>query len=116
MHTKDILAAALRDAGLPLMAARAAEGYYHDYLSPLPMPEKKLCDELTIAGTPDTVAAKVQRLAEMGINHLHLRFMGEIDGETAHISKDSAELFAKEVMPRFAEATPARQPALVAAL
>ena len=44
MHTKDILAAALRDAGLPLMAARAAEGYYHDYLSPLPMPEKKLCD------------------------------------------------------------------------
>ena len=34
---------------LPIMAARAAEGYYHDYLSPLPMPEKKLCDELAIA-------------------------------------------------------------------
>jgi hypothetical protein len=51
MHTKDILAAALRDAGLPKMAALAAEGYYHDYLSPLPMPEKKLCDELTIVGT-----------------------------------------------------------------
>src|ERR1700682_1486956 len=57
MHTKDILAAALRDAGLPIMAARAAEGYYHDYLSPLPMPEKKLCDELTIAGTPARPAA-----------------------------------------------------------
>jgi hypothetical protein len=51
MHTKDILAAALLDAGLPKMAVRAAEGYYHDYLSPLPMPEKKLCDELTTAGT-----------------------------------------------------------------
>jgi len=38
------------------MAARAAEGYYHDYLSPLPMPEKKLCDELTIAGTPAALA------------------------------------------------------------
>ena len=31
----------------------------------------------TIAGTPDTVAAKVKQLAEMGINHLHLRFLGE---------------------------------------
>jgi hypothetical protein len=56
MHTKDILADALRDAGLPIMAARAAEGYYHDYLSPLAMPEKKLCDELTDAGTPAALA------------------------------------------------------------
>ena len=51
--------------------------------------------KMTIAGTPDTVAAKVQQLADMGINHLHLRFIGEIDGETAHISKTSAELFAR---------------------
>jgi alkanesulfonate monooxygenase SsuD/methylene tetrahydromethanopterin reductase-like flavin-dependent oxidoreductase (luciferase family) len=72
--------------------------------------------KMTIAGTPDTVAAKVQQLADMGINHLHLRFMGEIDGETGHISKTSAELFAKEVMPRFVEAQPSRQPALAAAL
>jgi len=56
MHTKDILADALRDAGLPIMAARAAEGYYHDYLSPLAMPEKKLCDELTDAGTAAALA------------------------------------------------------------
>ena len=56
MHTKDVLAAALRDAGLPIVAARAAEGYYHDYLSPLAMPEKKLCDELTIAGTAAALA------------------------------------------------------------
>jgi hypothetical protein len=51
MHTKDVLAAALRDVGLPEMAARAAEGYYHDYLSPLVMPEKQLVFELTIVGT-----------------------------------------------------------------
>jgi alkanesulfonate monooxygenase SsuD/methylene tetrahydromethanopterin reductase-like flavin-dependent oxidoreductase (luciferase family) len=57
----------------------------------------------TIAGTPDTIAAKVQQLAEMGINHLHLRFLGEWDGETKHICKTSAELFAKEVLPRFAD-------------
>ena len=42
----------------------------------------------TIAGCPDTIAAKVRQLSEMGINHLHLRFLGEIDGETSHICKD----------------------------
>jgi alkanesulfonate monooxygenase SsuD/methylene tetrahydromethanopterin reductase-like flavin-dependent oxidoreductase (luciferase family) len=70
----------------------------------------------TIAGCPDTIAAKVRQLSEMGINHLHLRFLGEIDGETAHICKASAELFAKEVMPRFAETRPSPQPVLSAAL
>ena len=57
----------------------------------------------TIAGTPETVAKKVQALADMGINNLHLRFLGEWAGETRHICKESAELFAKEVMPRFAD-------------
>ncbi|MGA2993599.1 hypothetical protein [Bradyrhizobium sp.] len=56
MHTKLVLASALREAGLPLMALRAAEGYYHDYLSPLAMPEKTLCDELTIIGTSAALA------------------------------------------------------------
>jgi alkanesulfonate monooxygenase SsuD/methylene tetrahydromethanopterin reductase-like flavin-dependent oxidoreductase (luciferase family) len=70
----------------------------------------------TIAGTPDTVAAKVKQLADMGINHLHLRFLGEIDGETGDICKTSAELFAREVMPRFAETHPVSRPALAAAL
>ena len=70
----------------------------------------------TIAGTPDTVAAKVKHLADMGINHLHLRFLGEWDGETRHICKTSAELFAKEVMPRFVDVQVSRQPALAAAL
>jgi alkanesulfonate monooxygenase SsuD/methylene tetrahydromethanopterin reductase-like flavin-dependent oxidoreductase (luciferase family) len=70
----------------------------------------------TIAGAPDTIAAKVKQLAEMGINHLHLRFLGEWDGETRDICKTSTELFAKEVMPRFAETRPASQAALAAAL
>jgi alkanesulfonate monooxygenase SsuD/methylene tetrahydromethanopterin reductase-like flavin-dependent oxidoreductase (luciferase family) len=72
--------------------------------------------KMTIAGTPDTIAAKVRQLEEMGVNHLHLRFLGEIDGETSHICKTSAELFAKEVMPRFADAKPVRQPASVVAV
>jgi alkanesulfonate monooxygenase SsuD/methylene tetrahydromethanopterin reductase-like flavin-dependent oxidoreductase (luciferase family) len=66
----------------------------------------------TIAGNPDTIAAKVEQLAEMGINHLHLRFLGEWAGETRHICKTSAELFANEVLPRFAEARPAHQLAM----
>jgi hypothetical protein len=33
-------------------AARRADGYYHDYLSPLTTPEKQLLSELTIIGTP----------------------------------------------------------------
>ena len=68
----------------------------------------------TVAGTPETVAKKVQALADMGINNLHLRFLGEWAGETKHICKESAELFAKEVLPRFPHKQPARRP-LVAA-
>jgi hypothetical protein len=33
---------------------------------------------------------------------MHLRFTGEWAGETRQTVKDSAELFALEVMPRFA--------------
>jgi len=51
-HTKDILAAELTKAGLPEMAARAATGYYHDFLSPLDTPEIQLADDLARAGTP----------------------------------------------------------------
>lgn len=49
MHTKDILAEALRDVGLDEMAKRASEGYYHDFLSPLPFPELELEEELRVA-------------------------------------------------------------------
>ena len=42
MHTKDKLAAALREVGLDDMADKAATGYYHDFLSPLDFPEMQL--------------------------------------------------------------------------
>jgi alkanesulfonate monooxygenase SsuD/methylene tetrahydromethanopterin reductase-like flavin-dependent oxidoreductase (luciferase family) len=57
----------------------------------------------TIAGNPDTVAAKVQELVDLGINHLLLRFLGEWAGSTRHISETSMRLFAREVIPRFKE-------------
>jgi hypothetical protein len=66
MHTKDKLAAELRKIGLtdtigvagPLlfaMADKAAEGYYHDFLSPLDFPEMQLCADLALVGTHDAL-------------------------------------------------------------
>jgi alkanesulfonate monooxygenase SsuD/methylene tetrahydromethanopterin reductase-like flavin-dependent oxidoreductase (luciferase family) len=63
-----------------------------------------------IAGTPDTIAAKVQGLVDLGINHLLVRFMGEWTGETRHVSEKSMRLFAREVMPRFKDIPPLRDP------
>jgi alkanesulfonate monooxygenase SsuD/methylene tetrahydromethanopterin reductase-like flavin-dependent oxidoreductase (luciferase family) len=64
----------------------------------------------TIAGSPDTVAAKVQQLVDLGINHLLVRFLGEWTGETRWISEASMRLFAREVMPRFKDIPPLRDP------
>ena len=66
----------------------------------------------TIAGTPETVAKKVQALKDQGIGNLHLRFLGEWAGETRYVCEESAELFAKEVMPRFADDVPVKKPAI----
>ena len=41
--------------------------------------------------------------------------MGEIDGETSTICKESAVLFAREVMPRFKDTQASPQPELAAA-
>lgn len=49
MHTKDQLAAALEAVGLRQMARVAAEGYYHDFLSPLALPEIQLVQDLADA-------------------------------------------------------------------
>lgn len=53
MHTKDLLARELFKAGLPEMAEKAAEGYYHDYLSPLDFPCMQLATDLEAVGTPE---------------------------------------------------------------
>lgn len=62
MHTKDILAAELRKAGLQEMADKAATGYYHDFLSPLDMPCLQLAAELAAAGTPAALALRQRHL------------------------------------------------------
>jgi len=62
MHTKDILAAELSKAGLPEMARKAAEGYYHDFLSPLAFPDMQLATDLLAAGTPEALAVRERHL------------------------------------------------------
>lgn len=62
MHTKDILAAELRKAGLPMMATRAAEGWYHDFLSPLAAPCMQLASDLADVGTPEALALRARHL------------------------------------------------------
>lgn len=67
----------------------------------------------TIAGSPDTVAARVQELVDLGINHLMVRFLGEWLGRTRGLLERSLRLFADEVAPRFAENRPLNDPLAV---
>ena len=62
MHSKDRLAEALRTAGLLQMADQAAEGYYHDFLSPLATPCLQLAEDLAMAGTPEALALRARHL------------------------------------------------------
>lgn len=64
MHTKDLLAQALRTAGLTEMADKAATGYYHDYLSPLDLPETQLMDDLMNASINDPNSKAILELRE----------------------------------------------------
>jgi hypothetical protein len=49
MHTKDMLADELMRLGLMEMSLQARAGYYHDYLSPLALPELQLMQDLADA-------------------------------------------------------------------
>lgn len=53
MHTKDYLAQELRKAGLEEMAKKAETGYYHDFLSPLPLPCLQLAIDLKAVGSKE---------------------------------------------------------------
>ena len=64
-HTAMKLSRALTKAGLLDMAARAATGWYHDYLSPLDLPEMQLLQDLNDAITLGNVAAIALRARHM---------------------------------------------------
>lgn len=87
----------------PAVARRPGQGHAAAYAAGGDMAD-------IIAGNPDTVAARVQALADIGINHLLVRFLGEWPGETRFISEQSMRLFAREVAPRFRDVPPLRDP------
>ena len=60
MHTKDKLAQALAEAGLRDMAAKAREGWYHDFMSPLDLPGIQLDADLQVVGTPEARALQLR--------------------------------------------------------
>lgn len=64
----------------------------------------------TYAGSPATIAQKVKEHADMGINHILVRFIGEWTGRTRHIFENSVKLFAKDVMPQFKSRAPFADP------
>ena len=65
MHTKDKLAEALREVGLDAMADKAATGWYHDFLSPLDLPEMQLANDLAMAAR-DNESRRAEILALRG--------------------------------------------------
>jgi len=65
MHTKDVLANALRVIGLTEMADKAATGYYHDYLSPLTLPEIELVNDLAQAAALETDPERSKKIVEL---------------------------------------------------
>jgi hypothetical protein len=56
------------------------------------------------------VAKRVRQLADLGINHLLVRFLGEWTGKTRHISENSMRLFSREIIPRFKDIAPLSDP------
>ena len=58
MHTKDLLASALRSIGCEEMALKAEVGYYDDFLSPLAMPITALLRDLDRLRTDEAMALR----------------------------------------------------------
>ena len=99
MHTKDMLADALTGVGLDEMSAKARTGYYHDFLSPLALPEMALITALGAAATahPDKADA-IEALRKQVIN-------GDFDASTEESedwasSEDGQDTFSRLVDKR----------------
>ena len=103
-HTKDKLAAVLREIGLNEMAERAATGYYHDYLSPLALPEMELEKDLRAAAyMAMSFNNRQQAEAIEAVRRRHIN--GEFDASTEESeewfkSADGQDAFRSLVKPR----------------
>lgn len=86
MHTKDFLAQELEKAGLSEMAAKARDGYYHDFLSPLAMPCQQLAADLLEVGT----------VAALSLRMRHIN--GEFDASTEESEEWAKSLEGRRAM------------------
>ena len=69
MHTKDLLADELMKLGLMDMSLKARGGYYHDFLSPLDLPETQLVNDLgDMMRARSDIAPKIYELRKRVIN------------------------------------------------
>jgi len=99
MHTKDMLADELMKLGLMEMSLQARSGYYHDFLSPLPMPETQL-----IADLAQAAAQRPDRRTD--ISALRARVInGDFDASAEESdewakSQDGQETFARLIPDR----------------
>jgi hypothetical protein len=95
MHTKDLLAAELRKAGLTAMAWKAESGYYHDFLSPLDAPSMQLADDLQTYVNAPSWPRKDEAKALLD-RHINGEFDASRDeSEAWATSKEGQETFAK---------------------
>jgi hypothetical protein len=93
-HTKDMLAAALREVGLDKMADAAATGYYHDFLSPLDLPEMQLVQDLAVAARNNASrAAAISALRQRVIN-------GEFDASAEESDEWAASADGQDALRR----------------
>lgn len=97
MHTKDILAAELRKAGLTAMADKAATGYYHDFLSPLDTPCVQLAHDLsTFANAPSLSEPRRLEVRTLLARHMNGEFdASKEESEAWDASEEGKETFAK---------------------
>lgn len=101
MHTKDILAEALRWAGLPDMAKRAEAGYYHDYISPLPFPEMQLISDLNEAMKAAKDGRQKRNISIVMERHMRGAFDATTkESEDWAKSKDGKEAFSELIKPK----------------
>lgn len=56
---------------------------------------------VVVAGSPETVARRVQGFADLGAGLFQVAFVGQTDAERRALGDKAIELFAREVIPRF---------------
>ena len=93
-HTAMKLSRTLEKCGLSDMAAKAATGYYHDFLSEIDFPEMQLLNDLKAAAEAGNVSAP-----ELIRRHIN----GEFDASFEECEEWAASPEGKEIIAAFSK-------------